>query len=235
MKKKLIWLLLILLIGVSACGGYWFANQNKTAEPAQASLSTNKSVQENLSGLPKFCADKEISVSGCDGQTELITDQGNTYNLVEIGNQCWFSDNSKEIPTTDKGWYGFYDNAKEEASPGEGLLYTWDAAMNSKAEERAQGVCPTGWHVPSECEFTLAFESNTNAEEKLSRTISVSAYNHKRNLAMEKETNNKLWTSSQLPSDWKIFVSPNYGTVTSSKFFPNGSQYNALSLKCLKN
>jgi len=34
-----------------------------------------------------------------------------------------------------------------------GLLYQWSAAMNQQTAERSQGACPTGWHVPSDCEF----------------------------------------------------------------------------------
>ncbi|MGX9356764.1 FISUMP domain-containing protein [Roseobacteraceae bacterium S113] len=84
-------------------------------------------------------------------------DQGNPYRLVEIGDQCWFADNLKEIPSTDQGWYGFYEDADEEPAPGEGMLYTWDAAMNGGTRERAQGICPTGWHIPSECEVSKSF------------------------------------------------------------------------------
>ncbi|MDO6730700.1 FISUMP domain-containing protein [Marinovum sp. 2_MG-2023] len=98
--------------------------------------------------------------------TEITTDQGNTYRLVEIGDQCWFADNLKETPSTNQGWYGFYDEVEEEPTPGEGMLYTWDAAMNGEVEERTQGVCPTGWHVTSQCETELfRFESEIGLED----------------------------------------------------------------------
>ncbi|MDJ0627621.1 MAG: FISUMP domain-containing protein [Rhodobacter sp.] len=87
--------------------------------------------------------------------TEITTNQGNTYRLVEIGNQCWFADNLKEIPTNPGGWYGYYGNATEERNLGEGLLYTWKAAMNGEAEEGARGTCPIGWHIPIECELRM--------------------------------------------------------------------------------
>lgn len=38
------------------------------------------------------CANEYISVTGCGGQTSLTYD-GRTYDLVEIGGQCWFADN----------------------------------------------------------------------------------------------------------------------------------------------
>ncbi len=38
------------------------------------------------------CANEFISVTVCNGQTSLTYD-GRTYDLVEIGGQCWFADN----------------------------------------------------------------------------------------------------------------------------------------------
>src|SRR4030042_875983 len=40
-----------------------------------------------------------------------------------------------------------------------GVLYNWSAAMNGAASSIAnpsgvQGVCPTGWHLPSDAEWT---------------------------------------------------------------------------------
>ncbi len=162
---------IVILLGVTACiwFGFILAGRSKTipVEPEEVARTEVQSVTKyptkspvlgkEIKGLPDYCADKLISVSGCDGQTEITTGQGNAYRLIEIGDQCWFADNSKEIPTTDKGWYGYYDNAEDELSPGEGLLYTWDAAMNGEREERAQGVCPDGWHVPSECETVVSY------------------------------------------------------------------------------
>ena len=40
------------------------------------------------------------------------------------------------------------------------ILDTWEAAMNGNYTERAQGVCPAGWHIPSECESRVFLKSN---------------------------------------------------------------------------
>ena len=110
--------------------------ENTQREPvanrAEARQRKSPELGKSFPGLPEYCADKLISVSGCDGMTEITTDQGNTNRLVEIGDQCWFADNLKEIPSTDQGWYGFYNDAEEEPAPGEGMLYTWEAAMNGE-------------------------------------------------------------------------------------------------------
>lgn len=53
----------------------------------------------------------------------------------------------------DDGW------GTTELATGDGLLYQWPAAMNGETAERSQGVCPSGWHVPSDCEW-MYLENN---------------------------------------------------------------------------
>jgi uncharacterized protein (TIGR02145 family) len=53
----------------------------------------------------------------------------------------------KKTGTIFQGWAGV------EPAPGEGQLYQWSAAMNNSSTERAQGICPSGFHVPSDCEW----------------------------------------------------------------------------------
>jgi uncharacterized protein (TIGR02145 family) len=86
---------------------------------------------------------------------------GTTQALVEINGQCWYRRNADNIPSdfnpvptwvnsTDVGWSGYYTGGP---FLNEGRLYQWSAAMNGSATERAQGICPTGWHLPSDCEW----------------------------------------------------------------------------------
>jgi uncharacterized protein (TIGR02145 family) len=66
------------------------------------------------------------------------------------GNKTWGYYNTA---TTDgsAGW------ATSEPAAGEGLLYQQNAAYNTNSInlqiERMQGVCPSGWHIPSDCEW----------------------------------------------------------------------------------
>ena len=108
------------------------------------------------------CATQIISVTGCGGQTTLTYD-GRTYDLVEIGGQCWFADNlaadqyrnGEPIPTgldnttwesTTAGAYAIYKNdPANDATYGK--LYNWYTTVDSR------GLCPTGWHVPTDCEW----------------------------------------------------------------------------------
>ena len=102
---------------------------------------------------------------------------GNVYYTAKIGDQWWMTSNLKtthyadgtEIPMVEStsDWesldvkspaYCYYDNNPYEAAFTYGALYTWAAAMNGAASSNAfpaeiQGVCPDGWHLPSDSEW----------------------------------------------------------------------------------
>jgi uncharacterized protein (TIGR02145 family) len=54
---------------------------------------------------------------------------------------------------TDKTGASGWATTAQSGNAAEGYLYQWSAAMNNATTERAQGVCPTGWHIPSILEF----------------------------------------------------------------------------------
>jgi len=68
--------------------------------------------------------------------------------LIEINEQCWATTNVHIVPNAG-GATGSYDYP----IAGQGFRYQWSALMNGNNAERAQGVCPVSWHVPSECEW----------------------------------------------------------------------------------
>jgi uncharacterized protein (TIGR02145 family) len=110
------------------------------------------------------CDTQYISVTGCGGLTTLSYN-GYTYDLVEIGGQCWFKDNLQtttykdgtpiDYPGTDNtawqsnttGAYAWYANDSSTNASTYAALYNWYAVDNSA------GLCPTGWHVPTDCEW----------------------------------------------------------------------------------
>ena len=85
---------------------------------------------------------------------------GNEYNTVKIGGQCWMAENMRTTKYSDGSsiiiayWYYPNNNASNKATYG--LLYNWKAVMNSFLANTSgvQGICPTGWHVPSDAEWT---------------------------------------------------------------------------------
>jgi len=110
------------------------------------------------------------------GETGTVTDiDGNVYTTVRIGDQWWMAENlivtrySDGTPLVDGTGVGdirydyttryyFSYNDNESYVPIYGRLYTWAATMNGAASSDenpsgVQGVCPSGWHVPSRAEW----------------------------------------------------------------------------------
>ena len=107
-----------------------------------------------------------------------ITDKdGNVYTTVTIGTQVWMVENLKttkysdgtSIPNvTDKEtWAGltsaaycWYNNDAATYKATYCALYNWyakDAASNG-----GKNICPTGWHVPNDAEWTILTDYLTN-------------------------------------------------------------------------
>lgn len=107
----------------------------------------------------------------------------NVYSFVTIGEQVWMSENLKYLPsvvgrTTDSNSDPYYyvsgynstDVAEAKATGNYetyGVLYNWPAAVNA---------CPSGWHLPSDAEWTqlttfLGGEGGAGARLKATGTV----------------------------------------------------------------
>jgi uncharacterized protein (TIGR02145 family) len=98
----------------------------------------------------------------------IVTDiEGNVYPVVKIGKQIWMAENlkvTKDPEGTPVNSYCYDDNPAFEDKYGR--LYTWDVAMNGSVIEMAQGICPDGWHIPSDEEWkTLEMYLGMTEEE----------------------------------------------------------------------
>ncbi len=100
----------------------------------------------------------------CPGLSTITDIDGNIYNTVQIGTQCWMKENLKTttyqngtpIPNVTgtfawqaltSGAYVWFDNDISWKDLY-GALYNWYATVD------ANGICPTGWHVPTNNEWT---------------------------------------------------------------------------------
>lgn len=105
-----------------------------------------------------------LAPQGCSGVASVTDYDGNTYNTVAIGGQCWTSSNLKvsryrngniistnlsntNWTNTTSGAYAIYNNITSNNSLF-GKLYNHYAVTDSR------GLCPIGWHVPSDAEWT---------------------------------------------------------------------------------
>lgn len=126
--------------------------------------------------------DPEITGEGvafsCGTSTVKDADD-NTYHTVQIGSQCWLKENIHTTKYADgteialgsvssNTPYRYYPDGNAANVATFGYLYNWAAAMNGASSSDAipsgvQGVCPTGWHIPSNAEwfqFTDFLSSN---------------------------------------------------------------------------
>ncbi|MCR4737131.1 MAG: hypothetical protein K5846_03100, partial [Bacteroidales bacterium] len=99
-----------------------------------------------------------------DGQScpnmPTVTDyDGNTYNTVQIGTQCWLKENLRVKHYSDGEEISItYPNHNINNASEYGCLYNWASTVRGAnsvnvSPSGIQGVCPIGWHVPSSDEY----------------------------------------------------------------------------------
>ena len=112
----------------------------------------------------------------CEG-VGTVTYHGYEYQLVEIGDQCWFAENLRtelysngdEVPNLPQGadwqaatndgsgaWVYFSNNP--DSGETFGKLYNWYVTVDER------GICPTSWHVPENAEWSVLVDHYGGAE-----------------------------------------------------------------------
>lgn len=144
-------------------GSHW-----QSIDPDCLTLASSRSVEwavlECLD-VDAFTGDNirfKATSSSCTGTVRF---DGYDYRIVEIGSQCWFAENlrsehyanghkipdhlrSSEWIAVNQGAQSVYKNkAKKLATYGR--LYNWYAVKDSR------GLCPRGWHVPTDSEWIV--------------------------------------------------------------------------------
>jgi uncharacterized protein (TIGR02145 family) len=105
------------------------------------------------------CSSDDGDESGGNGVAgPSLTFEGKTYKTVKIGEQVWMAENLN------------YDIAGSRCSDDPAICtkygrhYTWSMAMglpddcdysscSSQVQEKHKGICPGGWHIPSDGEW----------------------------------------------------------------------------------
>ncbi len=99
----------------------------------------------------------------CSGASSITFDD-DEYSLVEIRDQCWFAENLKtthyadgtSIPelTAAEDWSNATIGARSAFANDSANLSTVGYLYNWSAVNDAAGLCPSGWHVPTDAEWT---------------------------------------------------------------------------------
>ncbi len=209
---------------------------------------------------------------------QVMDVDGNIYNTILIENQCWMKENLQATHFSDGtiipeyasnyAWdnldyynpakvYCYYNNNHEN---GFGALYTWTAAVNGNSGSESnpsdiQGVCPEGWHLPSEAEWQELVDSlggdgiaggplketgnvnwntpNTGATNQTGFTALPGGYRSYNGYFYSAANLGTWWTATlgSSSSGRRVRMEYNNDNVTIS----NGSKYYGMSVRCLRN
>ncbi|MFC1733974.1 fibrobacter succinogenes major paralogous domain-containing protein, partial [candidate division KSB1 bacterium] len=95
-----------------------------------------------------------------------VTYGGQTYNVVQIGNQCWMAENynygnvinGSVAPQNNSVTEKYAYNNDTSYLSQYGGLYDWNEMMDyvpasNSNPSGVMGICPQGWHIPSDSEW----------------------------------------------------------------------------------
>lgn len=145
---------------------------------------------------------------------ELFDDRdGQYYNTVLIGTQCWMAENLN-IGSMITGFNNPTDNSIIEKycyldntayCDTYGGLYQWNEMMEYSTSPGVQGICPDGWHLPTITEWTIL----TNF------------------LGGANVAGGKMKTTGTIEAGTGLWLSPNYGATNLSGFsaLPGGYRH----------
>ncbi|MCR4681400.1 MAG: hypothetical protein K5636_07320 [Bacteroidales bacterium] len=136
----------------------------------QDHLDSLQNIIDSVQGVVDSVQTIVDSVTFVCGTSTVRDIDGNVYATLKIGNQCWMKENLRTTRFADGttipvGTTSSYSTAYRYAPdsnmayvPTYGYLYNWSAAMHGASTTGTptslQGVCPTGWHLPTDGEWT---------------------------------------------------------------------------------
>jgi uncharacterized protein (TIGR02145 family) len=106
----------------------------------------------------EFGADTTFSFTCAPSCGDPVSYQGYDYATVLIGEQCWFAENlrSENYENGDEIPSNLSNSEWESASSGAVKVYDvegYGRLYNGFTVDDSRGLCPSGWHVPSDSEW----------------------------------------------------------------------------------
>ncbi len=145
-----------------------------TADPASGSVTDGETLvflNINRNALPQGSNEKTVYLQYNGGVAEvvikaygpipaaedtLVDVDGNRYGTIKIGDQVWMKENLRVTHDPDgNAITSYYFNNDPYFLQLYGRLYSWPVSMDNVTYEMAQGICPNGWHIPSNTEVNI--------------------------------------------------------------------------------
>ena len=98
----------------------------------------------------------------CPG-VPTVTYEGKTYNTIQVRSQCWMKENlnvgnringTQEMDDNSVIEKYCYDDLEANCTAF-GALYQWNEMMQYSLIEGSRGICPSGWHIPTDEEWKV--------------------------------------------------------------------------------
>jgi uncharacterized protein (TIGR02145 family) len=157
----------------------------------------------------------KCSASFTCGQSFTDKRDGQIYKTVQIGNQCWMAQNLRFYVS---GVSDEDDKLITTSPSNYGRLYSWPTMMNGASSSSSnpsgvQGICPDGWHVPSDSEWgaipfnrasDLKSASDWNGTDSLNFNVYPTGYIYHASSPsqfLNKGKTTAFWTTTNWSSD----------------------------------
>lgn len=148
-------------------------SSSSVGDSQSSSSSSADEVESSSSSVALATPCKTETEDNCEYGILLDDRDRQSYKTVKIGSQWWMAENLNF--ETENSWCGGGSGMREGDCSVYGRLYTWAAAVDSicLAEQglicgygvepcdlvaKVCGICPKGWHLPSEVEFESLIE-----------------------------------------------------------------------------
>jgi uncharacterized protein (TIGR02145 family) len=209
--------------------GHALGLAHQIVESPTSVMSSGVMYQNDLTDLDK--AALHYHYKPANSNTFVDSRDGKEYKTIKIGDQVWMAENLAYLPSvspssdgseTDPYYYVYDYQGTDVAAAKEtdnyktyGVLYNWPAAMagatsSNSNPSKVQGVCPAGWHLPSDAEWT-----------QLGLFLIANGYNYDGTTS-----GNKIAKSMAAPNLW--YKISNTGVIGDNLSLNNRSGFSAL-------
>ncbi|MBI9036635.1 MAG: hypothetical protein JEY97_00760 [Bacteroidales bacterium] len=161
-----------------------------------------------------------------------------TYNTTLIGWQCWMAENlnigimlNPHEEMTNNGIiekFCYYDVV--ESCYELGGLYKWNEMMQYTNDTASQGICPAGWHLPTDYEWKI-LEGTVDSQYPVGHSIweQVGGRGHDAGHRLKstcgwRSNGNDLYGFTGLPAGFRS-TNGNYYYITQDAIFGSSSEY----------